>query len=94
MLLDGRGDNDAYTIHLTYPIDEIDAGREEDWGKQQAKGRARQKKNPGAKVRPNWSPAKQSLAALFEAHERFAKKVKIVDASQPHLIDVLDPVPF
>ncbi|MGH7340597.1 MAG: hypothetical protein ACREKH_08925, partial [Candidatus Rokuibacteriota bacterium] len=94
MLLNARGEDAPFTIHLTYPIDEIDAGRKDDWAQQRARDQVRQKKTPGVEVRPNWSPAKQSLAALFKAHERFAKKVKIVDADQPHLIDLLDRVAF
>lgn len=37
MLLDGRGDADDYVVHLTYPVDEIDQGREaetDDWSAQ------------------------------------------------------------
>ena len=36
MLFRARGDAD-YTIHLTYPIDDIDKGRKEDWEKEQRK---------------------------------------------------------
>ena len=85
MLLDERGDED-FTIHLTYPIDEIDVGRKEDWAKEQAKEKARKSK----KVRANWSPKKNSLAAFFAANKDFAKKVVIVDESKPHVIDLLD----
>ncbi len=73
MLLDERGDKD-YTIHLTYPIDEIDVER---------------KKECKKKGKP-WSPKKQSLAAFFDANKRFAKKIQIVDEKKPHLINLLD----
>ncbi len=59
MLLDERGDEDDYTIHITYPIDEIDVGRKADWEKEQKKEKARKKKNPKVKVRANWSPKKK-----------------------------------
>lgn len=90
MLLDERGEDDDFTIHLTYPIDEIDVGRKEDWAKEQAKERARKKKNPKVEVRPNWSAKKNSLAAFFAAHKKFADKVVIVPKDEPHVIDLLD----
>lgn len=87
MLLDERGDED-FTIHLTYPIDEIDVGRKEDWEKEQSKERARKSK----KVRPNWSAKNNSLATFFAANKAFAKKVVIVDETKPHLINLLDKI--
>jgi hypothetical protein len=73
MLLAERGDA-KYTVHLTYPIDEIDVER---------------KKEAKKKGKP-WSPKKQSLAAMFDANPKFLKKVVIVDAKKPHLINLLD----
>jgi beta-lactamase superfamily II metal-dependent hydrolase len=93
MLVDARGDRD-FTIHLTYPIEDIDVERENDWKKEQQKEKNRKKKNPTVTVRPNWSRDTHSLAAFFEHHEDLAKKVRIVDANKPHLIDLLDPVTF
>jgi hypothetical protein len=90
MLFDERGDEDDFTIHLTYPIDEIDVGRKEDWAKEQAKEKARKKKNPKVKVRANWSAKKNSLAAFFDAHKKFAEKVVIVPPDQPHVINLLE----
>jgi hypothetical protein len=91
MLFDARG-NEDYTIHLTYPIDEIDAGREEDWKKEQRNDEKKKKKKPSQKVRPDWSPAKQSLRAFFDAHDGLEDKVRIVDDNEPHVIDLLDPL--
>lgn len=85
MLLAERGDED-YTVHLTYPIDEIDVEREKDWKKEQAKEKARKAKT----IRPNWSAKKHSLAAFLAANKNFAKKVVIVDEVKPHLINLLD----
>jgi len=93
MLLKARGTDD-YTIHLTYPIEEIDVAREADWNEQQAIQKKKKKKNPKQKVRPNWSPAKHSLRGLFDQHEGLEDKVQIVDEAKPHLIDLLDPVKF
>lgn len=94
MLLEARGDDAEYTIHLTYPVDEIDEGRQADWEKEQAKEKARKKKNPATKkpVREDWSPAKHGLTAFFKDNPKFAAKIKIVQETQPHMIDLLDPV--
>jgi hypothetical protein len=92
MLLDERGEDDDFTIHLTYPIDEIDAGRKAEWNKQQAKEKAKKKTNPKTKVRANWSAKKQSLTAFFAAHKKLAKKVSIVEDGEAHLINLLDEV--
>jgi hypothetical protein len=78
MLLNARGDAD-YTIHLTYPIAEIDAGRKKDWEKGKGK-------------KGTWSPENQSLQALFDANPDFGKKVSIVGADEPHVIDLLEDV--
>lgn len=73
MLWGERGD-EKYTVHLTYPIDEIDVER-----------KAEEKK----KGKP-WSPKKQGLVAFFDENPKFAKKVVIVDEKKPHLINLLD----
>jgi hypothetical protein len=95
MLLDARGADAAYTIHLTYPVAEIDAGRKADWEKEQAKEKARKKKNPASKkeVREDWSPEKHGLVAFFEKNPNMAKKLSIIaDENKPHLINLLDPL--
>ena len=68
--------NEKYTVHLTYPIDEIDVER---------------KKEAKKKGKP-WSPKKQGLVAFFDANPNFAKKVKIVSENKPHLINLLDKI--
>jgi len=73
MLLGERGD-EKYTVHLTYPIDEIDVNR-----------KAEEKK----KGKP-WSAKKQGLVAFFAENPKFFKKVSIVDEKKPHLINLLD----
>jgi len=73
MLLAERGDA-KYTVHLTYPVDEIDVER-----KKEAKKHGK-----------SWSPKKQGLVALFDANPKFAKKLSIVDTAKPHLINLLD----
>ena len=73
MLLAERGD-EKYTVHLTYPIDEIDVER---------------KKEAKKKGKP-WSAKKQGLVAFFDENPKFAKKISIVDLKKPHLINLLD----
>lgn len=75
MLLDERGDEN-YTIHLTYPIDEIDVERKKEWEKKHKT--------------PKWSPRKQGLVAFFDTNKDFAKKVQIVGKDETHLINLLD----
>jgi len=77
MLWGERGD-EKYTVHLTYPIDEIDVAR-----------KAEEKK----KGKP-WSPKKQGLVAFFDENPKFAKKVVIVDEEKPHLINLGDEIKF
>lgn len=93
MLLTARG-NAKYTIHLTYPVNEIDVERKKDWEKAQAKEKKKKEKNPKKKVRPNWSPKKHSLAGLFKDNPNFGKKVSIVEEDSPHVIDLLEKVGF
>jgi beta-lactamase superfamily II metal-dependent hydrolase len=85
MLLSERGDAE-FTIHLTYPIPEIDLEREKNWKEEQQKEKARKKKQP----REDWSPEKHGLSKFFEAHPDLARKVSIVEANKPHVIDLLD----
>lgn len=93
MLLDESGDAE-FTIHLTYPIKEIDVERKNDWDKEQQKEKTRKKKNPNVNVREDWSPKKHSLTAFFVAHQDFANKVSIVEEGNPHVINLLDKVGF
>ena len=93
MLLDESGDAD-FTIHLTYPIDELDIEREMDWKKEQQKEKTRKKKNKKVTVREDWSPKKHGLTAFFAAHPDFKKKVSTVEDNKPHVINLLDEVGF
>jgi hypothetical protein len=93
MLRDARADEN-FLIHLTYPLEELDAGRKEDWKKEQAKEKARKTKNPRTQVRPNWSEKNNSLRAFFADHPELAKQVRFVEKGKPHVIDLLDKVGF
>ena len=87
MLFEARGKN-PFTMHFTYPLAEIDAGRKADWAKERAKEKAR-----GKKPRPVWSQQKHSLGSFF-AGRKLAAKQKIVEMTDgaPHVIDLLDPL--
>jgi hypothetical protein len=93
MLLDARG-NDAFAIHLTYPVSEIDTGRKAEWNKQRDKEAAQKKKKPNTKVRETWSNKKHSLASFFTSNKAFGKKVQLVEKDKPHVIDLLDELGF
>jgi hypothetical protein len=93
MLVDARG-NAPYTVHLTYPVDEIDERRQADWEMEQGKEKARKKKRPATRVRPDWSVAQHGLAAFIDAHPGFGQKIKVVSGNDRHLIDLHDEVPF
>jgi hypothetical protein len=93
MLLDASSGRE-FTMHLTYPLQEIDVNREEDWHKEQEKERGRKEKNPEVMVREDWSPPKHSLTAFFADHEDFAGKLSIVEDEKPHCIDLLEKVVF
>jgi len=93
MLLKARGDAD-YTVHLTYPILEIDRARKADWEIEQAKEQKKRATNPQQRVRPKWSPKAHSLGAFFRQQPDFARKIRIVDEQKPHVIDLLDPLGY
>jgi hypothetical protein len=91
MLAEARGDAD-YTIHLTYPVTEIDAKRQEDWRKEQTKEINRKKKNPKQAVREAWSPHKHGLAAFLANRPALRDRVRIVQPDRPHVIDLDTPL--
>jgi len=93
MLLDARG-NDDFAIHLTYPISEIDTGRQAEWNKQRDKEMAKKKKKPNTKVRETWSDKEHSLASFFTTNKAFGKKVQFVEKDKPHVIDLLDELGY
>jgi hypothetical protein len=90
MLFEARG-GAPWTLHFTYPIADIDRERRNDWEEQ----RAREKKAKAKKVREQWSPAKHSLAAFFQAHPLApGQSIRIVAEGKAHVIDLLDAVEF
>jgi len=94
MLFRARGKK-PFQIHLTYPIHEIDAGRKAEWEKQQAKEKKRKAAGGKNAPRENWSPARHGLTALFSGTLLAeGQKVNIVEDTDPHVIDLLDPLGF
>jgi hypothetical protein len=93
MLLDARGD-EGYTVHLTYPVDEADIAREKNWITEQGKDRKKNAKNPNFPVRKDWDPEEHSLTHFLDTNPSFADKVRVVDKSRPHVIDLLEPLGF
>ena len=79
MLLDARGDA-PFTLHFTYPLEEIDAERKDEHDKKAAAGN-------------KWSKGKHSLTGLFEQRPLHAKqRIRIVGAKGGHVIDLADPL--
>ena len=93
MLRDARKDEN-FLIHLTYPLEEIDAGRKEDWKKEQAKEKARKTRSSRTQVRPNWSEKNNSLRAFFADHPELAIQLRFVEKGKSHVIDLLEKVGF
>jgi hypothetical protein len=93
MLFDARG-RAKFTVHLTYPVKDIDEERTDDWKKEQNKEKNRKKKEPATKVRPNWSPKMHGLEALFAERHVPDVKISIVHPDAPHVINLLDLVDF
>ena len=102
MLLEARP-NDSFTMHFTYPIDEIDVERKADWAKEQGKEKkklaAQKKQVPKPKkftvVRPNWNASKHSLAALLADDDSDLHKVQVIEGDgEGTLIELLDKIGF
>jgi hypothetical protein len=92
MLWKARGDK-PYTLHLTYPVAAIDAGRKDDWAKEQAKEKSRRKRSANVAVRADWSDAVNGLAPFFKANPAMANKVRATGGDGvPHVIDLLEPL--
>jgi len=97
-LLEARG-NDDYEVHLTYPIDEIDAAREAEWNKQQTREKNRQQKakkagKSGKEPREDWSHDEHSLEVLLAANPDFKAKFRFVEEDERHVIDLLDELGY
>lgn len=93
MLWDARGDA-PYTVHLTYPLEHLDAARQEDWNKQRGNERRKQERNAtrAIPIRPAWSPEEHGLVAFMDAHAELKAKLRVVEAAAARVIDLADPL--
>ena len=99
MLLDARA-GAHFIMHFTYPIADIDAGREAEWNKQRERElrlssrpeAGKRSAKSAAAVREAWSPKQHSLAALFAERRLPDQNARIewLDGRQPHVINLLE----
>jgi hypothetical protein len=83
MLIERRGKAAEFTIHLTYPLAQIDARRREIW-----------EKKSGNRA---WNPSRDDLAALFDSKRAEGYRFKVsapATAGQSETVNLLDPIPF
>lgn len=85
MLLAARH-GDSYTIHLTYPVEDVDVGRKLDWETQRASEMKR-----GKCSRPAWSHPDQDLAPLLTILP-LEVSLAIVPDGPSYRIDLLEPL--
>jgi hypothetical protein len=69
MLIDARGKDAEYVIHLTYDVPAIDARRRKAWDKDRAGELKKKAKKPSQFVREAWDDDKHGLGALFAAKQ-------------------------
>lgn len=102
MIIDARGKAAAFTLHLTYPVADIDAQRQREWKADQASEVKKREKRiaDGRKptnVREDWDEDKHGLATLFAAKKAqgYAFEVAAPATAGPGArIDLLDPIDF
>jgi hypothetical protein len=102
MLIEARGKDAAYTIHLTYEVPAIDDKRRKSWDKDRAgEIKKRDKKvaegKPPSAVREEWDEDKHGLGKLFAAKEAEGYKFSVnapPKAGKWPKIDLLDAIPF
>ena len=97
MLVEARGSDAEYTIHLTHTVASIDALRKEEWEKDREAKIERKKSKPATKVPREWESDKDDIAVYIA--ERKAEGFKFAvsepdNAEQWPRIDLLDPIPF
>lgn len=92
MIMEARGKEAAYTIHLTYPLDVIDTRRKEEWEKDR-----QSEIDKGKKPRRAWNEAAQGLRTLFKARQDAGYRFEFAAPAKtgaPAKIDLLDRLPF
>lgn len=102
MIIDSRGKEERFTIHLTYPVAAIDAQRRREWdSERESETRRRDKKIAEGKkptnVREEWDEDKHGLGTLIEARRQdgYAFEVAAPASVGPGArVDLLDPIGF
>jgi hypothetical protein len=80
----------TFTMHFTYPIDEIDVAREADWKKERDKEIAK-----GKPPRPVWNHAVNALRPVIDGLDTNRHKVTTIDADATgRVLDLLSPIAF
>jgi beta-lactamase superfamily II metal-dependent hydrolase len=80
----------TFTMHFTYPIDEIDVAREADWKKERAKEIAK-----GKPPRPVWDPAVNALRPVIDGLDTNRHTVTTLDADATgRVLNLLSPIAF
>lgn len=93
MIIDGRGKEADYTIHLTYPLADIDARRKGEWEKDRQSAIDDKK----AKVPRPWDSDRDDLAALFSQKAKQGYKFKVAAPAavgQSERVELLGATPF
>ena len=102
MLIEARGKDAEYVIHLTYDIAAIDRQRRKSWDKDRGPEiKTRDKRTaagkPPSAVRDEWDESRHGLGTLFEAKRAEGYKFKVnappADGGWPK-IELLDPIGF
>jgi hypothetical protein len=96
LLIDARGKDAEYTIHLTYPVAAIDAARKAEWEQDRLRKEEKKKTRPKTRVPPPWNDAGDNIAALLADRKARGFKFNIFEppAGKGPRIDLLDPIPF
>jgi hypothetical protein len=93
MLIDARGPDACYSIHLTNSVASIDTMREKEWEEGRHRAIERNKK----KIPKPWNAAEDAIAELIADRQRAGYRFQLVEptAERPWpKIDLMDPVPF
>jgi hypothetical protein len=93
MLIEARGQDARYTVHLTHPVAAIDAKRKEEWEKDRAADIRKGKKE----VRAEWRPETDAIATLIAGKQAEGYRFEVSEPGGGRRwprIDLLDPLPF
>lgn len=89
LLMEARGRDARYTIHLTYPCASIDAERKKGYDKERDRKLAK-----GKPAAPPWDDAANAIAALIQQKKAAGYAFEVVEPASGRWpkIDLLDPI--